>query len=560
MAGMPSALLEELGDLVLSEHRHRLLTAPAHQRHALLPRHDLADEVTVDGLARERVDHDAGVGRRQRQEQRARRDRAERVEPEGLAERTALREHHDALAVDAEPDAGRGGQLDERRGDPALGGIVHRVHRGQLARDLGLRQDAEPRSLQEASGPADRRRRHAARPQFRLLFSCNDGRALQRHPLGHHDRVAHPRAPRRDQLVLLDFAEHRAGDDRPLETVRDLGVTADQDHPELVARRVKLGEQRVDRGVGGGASRQQQGRQEPPRARAADRDVVRVDVQRVPSDLGGRERDGVAGRDEISVAQVDDGGIYADAGHHRAVFSFLGDPPRVEAAALTFAARAVELIDMRHHRGIHPRVGALDVLPFVPLAGASMAETVALACRVGDALARRHAIPVYYYGDAARHPGRRTPRAVRRGEYEGLAARLAAADGAPDAGPARFEPRTGAVLVGARGILVAFNVWLTTGDVAVAREIARTVRESSGGLPAVQAMGVLLASRGTAQVSMNLLDYRATSIAAVFDRVRDEARARGVGVSRSELVGVAPRAAFAGRTPASVGLAGFTPG
>ena len=283
-------------------------------------------------------------------------------------------------------------------------------------------------------------------------------------------------------------------------------------------------------------------------------------VECVPNVSEGRDR-AVIERLAEAIRSVDGVtlmNVHADADHHRAVFSFLGDPPRVEAAALTFAARAVELIDMRHQHGIHPRVGALDVLPFVPLAGVSMAETVALACRVGDALARRHAIPVYYYGDAARHPGRRTPRALRRGEYEGLAARLAAADGAPDAGPARFEPRTGAVLVGARGILVAFNVWLTTGDVAVAREIARIVRESSGGLPAVQAMGVLLASRGTAQVSMNLLDYRATSIAAVFDRVRDEARARGVGVSRSELVGVAPRAAFAGRTPASVGLAGFT--
>ena len=251
--------------------------------------------------------------------------------------------------------------------------------------------------------------------------------------------------------------------------------------------------------------------------------------------------------------------VHADVDHHRTVFSFLGEGARVEAAALALAARAVELIDLRRHRGIHPRVGALDVLPFVPLAGISMAETIALARRVGEAIARRHALPVYYYGEAATRPGRRTPRALRQGEYEGLAARLASAGGAPDAGPARFDPRTGAVLVGARDILVAFNVWLATGEVAVAREIARTVRESSGGLPAVQAMGVLLASRGIAQVSMNLLDYRTTSIAVAFDRVRDEARTRGVAVSRSELVGVAPRAAFAGRAPESVGLAAFTP-
>ena len=132
-------------------------------------------------------------------------------------------------------------------------------------------------------------------------------------------------------------------------------------------------------------------------------------------------------------------------------------------------------------------------------------------------------------------------------------------DGAPDDGPARFDARSGAVLVGARGVLVAFNAWLTTDDVTAAREIARAVRESSGGLAAVQAMGVLLASRGTAQVSMNLLDYRRTPIPVVFDRVVDEARRRRTSVSRSELVGLAPRAAFAGRSPESVGLGRVTP-
>src|SRR2546425_2080897 len=284
-------------------------------------------------------------------------------------------------------------------------------------------------------------------------------------------------------------------------------------------------------------------------------------VECVPNVSEGRDH-GVIERlaDAIrSVGGVTLMNVHADADHHRTVFSFLGAPACVEAAALALAARAVELIDLRRHRGVPPRVGALGVLPFVPLAGISMAGPIPLARRVGESLASRHALPVYYYGAAATRPGRRTPRALRRGEYEGLAARLASADGAPDAGPARFDARTGAVLVGARDILVAFNVWLASGEVAVAREIARAVRESSGGLPALQAMGVLLASRGIAQVSMNLLDSRATSIAAACDRVRDEARARGVAVSRSELVGVALRAAFAGRTPESVGLAGFTP-
>jgi glutamate formiminotransferase len=284
-------------------------------------------------------------------------------------------------------------------------------------------------------------------------------------------------------------------------------------------------------------------------------------VECVPNVSEGRD-DAVIQRLADTIRSVDGVtlmNVHADPDHHRAVFSFLGAPAKVESAALALAARVIELIDMRRHRGMHPRVGALDVLPFVPLAGISMAETAAIARRVGESLADRHEIPVYYYAEAALHSGRRSLGALRRGEYEGLATRLATAEGAPDAGPARFDARTGAVLVGARTILVAFNIWLSVGDITVAREIARTVRESSGGLAAVQAMGVWLASRGIAQVSMNLLDYRATSMATVFDRVRDEARARGVGVSRSELVGVAPRAALAGRSPESIGLIGFTP-
>jgi len=251
--------------------------------------------------------------------------------------------------------------------------------------------------------------------------------------------------------------------------------------------------------------------------------------------------------------------VHADPDHHRSVFSFLGPPDTIEAAALALAARVVELLDMRLHRGLHPRVGALDVLPFVPLRGCSMDDAVALARRVGRAIGGRHALPIWYYGAAAMRPGRETPRPLRRGGYEGLAARLATPEGAPDDGPARFDARSGAVLVGARGILVAFNVWLATEDVDAARAIARAVRESSGGLPAVQAMGVLLASRRLAQVSMNLLDYRRTPIPAVFDRVLEEARRYRVAVSRSELVGVAPRAALAGRAPESVGLPDLPP-
>lgn len=251
--------------------------------------------------------------------------------------------------------------------------------------------------------------------------------------------------------------------------------------------------------------------------------------------------------------------VHADADHHRSVFSFLGTPGAVETAALALAGLVLGEIDLREHEGVHPRIGALDVVPFVPLAGLEMADAVALARRVGRAIATRHRLPVWYYGHAATRPERRRLPDVRRGGYERLAERLAAGGDPPDDGPPRFDARAGAVLVGAREVLVAFNVWLDTRDVEVAREVARAVRESSGGLAAVQALGLPLPRRGVVQVSMNLLDHRVTPIPAAFDRVREEAARRGVGIRRAELVGVAPRAAFAGRSPESVGLADFTP-
>ena len=255
--------------------------------------------------------------------------------------------------------------------------------------------------------------------------------------------------------------------------------------------------------------------------------------------------------------QVTLAGVHADPDHHRSVFTFLGPPGAVAAAALALADAVVAEVDMREHHGIHPRIGALDVLPFVPLAGLTMTEAAALAQQTGTTLAARHALPVYYYAHAARRPERRALRELRHGEYEGLAARLASADGRPDDGPARFDARAGAVLVGARDVLIAYNVWLAGDDLGAARAIARAVRASGGGLPAVQALGLPLASRRRAQVSMNLLDYRVTPIPAAFDRVREEAARAGVALDRAELVGLAPRAAFAGRTAASVGLDGL---
>ncbi|HEY7521352.1 MAG TPA: glutamate formimidoyltransferase [Methylomirabilota bacterium] len=250
--------------------------------------------------------------------------------------------------------------------------------------------------------------------------------------------------------------------------------------------------------------------------------------------------------------------VHSDADHHRSVFTFLGAPAAVEAGALALAQAALPRIDMREHHGLHPRLGALDVVPFVPLGDTPMAVAVDVARRVGRALGERHRLPVYFYGAAARSAARRELPDVRRGGYEALAARLSTGAGAPDAGPARFDARAGAAVVGARDVLVAYNVWLDSADVGVARAIARAVRERDGGLPAVRALGVALPSRGLAQVSLNLLDYRVTPLPAVFDRVEGEAARHHVGIRRGELVGLAPRGAFAGRAPASVGLAGFT--
>lgn len=260
-----------------------------------------------------------------------------------------------------------------------------------------------------------------------------------------------------------------------------------------------------------------------------------------------------------SVAGVRLADIQMDPDHHRSVFSFLGAPDAVESAALAQAAVVLPAIDMRMHRGVHPRIGALDVLPFVPLRGITMGEAVALARRAGQTLAERFDLPVYFYGEAALRPERKRLAEIRRGEYEELGRKLADPAWGPDAGPARFNPRSGATAVGAREVLVAFNIWLDTNDLEVARAIASAIRESSGGLPGLQAMGVPLANRGIVQVSTNLLDYRRTSLPRVFDVVQREARRRGVAVARSELVGLAPREAFEGHSPESLGLTDFTP-
>jgi len=229
-----------------------------------------------------------------------------------------------------------------------------------------------------------------------------------------------------------------------------------------------------------------------------------------------------------------------DADHNRADCTFLGDPDAVEACATAVASRAVELIDMRQHRGSHPRMGAVDVVPFVPIRGLTMAEAVAIARRFGKAFAERHGIPVFYYEEACTSEARRNLADVRRGEYEGMAEKLQDPAWAVDAGPQVLNERSGVTAVGARMPLVAFNVNLQTDDLEVAKKIANAVRHTGGGLRYVKAMGLSLEDRGIVQVSMNLVDYRRTPIHRALELIRAEAARYGVLVKECELVGMVP--------------------
>jgi glutamate formiminotransferase len=234
---------------------------------------------------------------------------------------------------------------------------------------------------------------------------------------------------------------------------------------------------------------------------------------------------------------------HADAVHNRMVLTIAGAPGPIAESAFRATARAGLLIDLAAHQGAHPRIGATDVVPFVPLGSTDMRVCVELAVRVGRRIAAELDVPVYLYGEAARTPDRRRLADLRRGEYERLRTDLPVDPRlAPDFGPARVGA-AGATAVGARPPLIAYNVTLATGELAIAEAIARTIRESSGGLAAVQARGFRTADPAVVQVSMNLLDTRRTSMMLVFERIREEAARHGVQVLESELVGMAPAAA-----------------
>lgn len=246
-----------------------------------------------------------------------------------------------------------------------------------------------------------------------------------------------------------------------------------------------------------------------------------------------------------------------DWDHHRSVFTFIGSPENVLAGAMAACTKAVDVIDMRDHEGVHPRLGAVDVVPFVPLEGADMRDAVSLAHRFGREFARGNRIPVYFYGEAALHHGRKELSKIRRGGYEKLKEKIKDPRWQPDAGPSVFNDRSGATVVGARMPLIAFNVNLDTGDIALVKSIAAAIRQSGGGLKHVMAIGVPLKSRKIVQLSMNLINYRETSIRTVFDAVKKQVSQYGVRVIESELIGLIPEEALVGVSAEYLQLSNF---
>jgi glutamate formiminotransferase len=247
----------------------------------------------------------------------------------------------------------------------------------------------------------------------------------------------------------------------------------------------------------------------------------------------------------------------ADPDHHRLDTTVLGDADAVRRSAIAGAAAAVERIDMFEHRGGHPRMGAADVIPFMPVRDVTMDTCVELARDLGRELAETLHLPVYLYGEAALMPERRSLADVRKGEFEWLREAVAPGDRLPDFGPHEIG-RAGATAVGARKPLVAFNTYLSGDDEGAAKDIARAVRESSGGLPAVRAIGFAVPERRCVTVSMNLVDFEVTGIREAFDAVAKEAAERGMEIVDSEIVGLAPEAALPRGDGEHVRLRGFS--
>jgi glutamate formiminotransferase / 5-formyltetrahydrofolate cyclo-ligase len=268
-------------------------------------------------------------------------------------------------------------------------------------------------------------------------------------------------------------------------------------------------------------------------------------IECVPNVSEGRDRDiveSIANAANGSGRKVID--LSMDPDHNRSVITIVGEAQGLAEGVVALAKKASELIDLNLHSGEHPRMGAVDVIPFIPVCGVTMGDCVALSRTVGQRIAKDLGIPVYLYEEAATSHYRRNLAEIRKGEFEGFTEKIARAEWKPDYGEAKVHPTAGVVAVGAREFLIAYNIELASSDVTVAREIASAVRFSSGGLRYVKALGLTLADRGIVQVSMNLTNFKKTPVLRVFDLVKLEASRRGVEVIGSEIVGTIPRAAL----------------
>jgi glutamate formiminotransferase / 5-formyltetrahydrofolate cyclo-ligase len=284
-------------------------------------------------------------------------------------------------------------------------------------------------------------------------------------------------------------------------------------------------------------------------------------VESVPNFSEGRRRDVIdailaAVRRSGPVTVLD---LSSDPDHNRSVLTLAGPPGDVRAALLALVEACVERIDLRAHAGAHPRMGAVDVIPLVPIRGLTMQDCIGLARDVGRAIAERHHLPVYLYDKAATLATRRNLADIRRGEFEGFPAKILDLLWKPDFGPDRVHPTAGCVAVGAREFLIAYNINLASSNLELAKSIARTIREKDGGFPCVKAMGVMLKDRNLAQVSINMTDFRTTPLHVVFDRVTEEAAHHGVGIAGSEIVGLVPAEALFSAAAHHLKLEDFDP-
>jgi len=283
---------------------------------------------------------------------------------------------------------------------------------------------------------------------------------------------------------------------------------------------------------------------------------VELPLESVPNVSEGRDPAVIAAIGEAFGRRARLLDIHSDADHHRSVFTLVASDGDLVEALLEGIARTRELVDLRRHTGAHPRIGAVDIVPLVPIAPRDLERARATALRLADRIASELGLPVFLYGEVG---GGRTPASIRRGGTDELARRLAAGELAPDRGPGRLDKRGGGVIVGARRPLIAFNVNLRSEDVEAARAIAAVVRESGGGFPGVRALGLALPLAGCVQVSMNVEDWEAAALHEIVERVAAEASRRGIAVLGSELVGLMPAGAAAAAAGSSLRIDGFAP-